>query len=218
MPAYVDLPSSKRKLLPNSRLAGNVRLDEMASLTIHVRSGGDFEKLEAEVLKQSELPIDKRKYLTREELNDQFGASTSDLDAVEVYAQHHNLMIVHRNAAERAVVVQGRLSDLLGAFPANVKLYHHSSGTYRGRQGEIRIPKELKGIVTGIYGYDTRPRNRSLRRLMPAAGPGGTNGVAATEFATRYKFPKSIGGTKIDGTGQTIAIIELGGGFRNNDL
>src|SRR3954463_4091935 len=130
MPAYVGLPSSKRKLLPNSRLAGNVQLNEMASLTIHVRSGGDFGKLEAEVLKQSDLPIDKRKYLTREELKDQFGASPTDLDAVEKYAQQHSLMIVHRNAAERSVVVRGRLSDLLGAFPANVKVYHHSTGTY----------------------------------------------------------------------------------------
>jgi kumamolisin len=110
------------------------------------------------------------------------------------------------------------MGDLLAEFPANVKIYHHARGTYRGRQGEIRIPKELEGIVTGVYGYDTRPKYRSRRRLIRNSGPGGSNGVAATHFAKRYNFPTSFNGTTLDGSGQTIAIIELGGGFRNNDL
>jgi kumamolisin len=42
--------------------------------------------------------------------------------------------------------------------------------------------------------------------------------VAATEFATRYNFPTEFAGMAPDGTGQTIAIIELGGGFRSSDL
>ena len=42
--------------------------------------------------------------------------------------------------------------------------------------------------------------------------------MAATEFASRYKFPENLNGTTLDGTGQTIAIIELGGGFQNSDL
>jgi kumamolisin len=37
--------------------------------------------------------------------------------------------------------------------------------------------------------------------------------MAATEFAKRYNFPSNL-----DGTGQTIAIIELGGGYRSSDL
>src|SRR3954451_8515525 len=122
MPTYVTLPSSKRNLLANSRLAGNVPLSETASLTIHVRSGGNFEKLEANVLKQSRLPVEKRTYLTREELDEQFGASEADINAVEKYAQQHSLLVMHRNAAERSVVLRGKLGDLLAAFPANVKI------------------------------------------------------------------------------------------------
>jgi kumamolisin len=51
-----------------------------------------------------------------------------------------------------------------------------------------------------------------------AAAAGGQDGVAATEFASRYNFPTRSNGTKLDGTGQTIAIVELGGGFRTSDL
>jgi kumamolisin len=53
---------------------------------------------------------------------------------------------------------------------------------------------------------------------MTNSGPGGGNGVAATDFAKRYNFPTAFQGRPLDGTGQTIAIIELGGGFRASDL
>ena len=92
--------------------------------------------------------------------------------------------MLHRDAATRSVVLHGQLGDLLAAFPADLKLYHHARGTYRGRQGPIQVPDDLQNIVTGVFGYDTRPRLRSSRRLAHQAngGPGGGNGVAATEF------------------------------------
>jgi kumamolisin len=211
MTTYVSLPKSQRKLLPNSRLTGRVDPSEIASLTIHVRSIGDPKALEAEVLAKSRLPVSKRTYLTREDLARLHGANPADLDAIEQYAQKHDLLVVHRSAAERSIVLKGKLGDLLKAFPANVQMYHHAIGIYRGRQGEVQVPQELFDIVTGVFGYDTRPRHR--HSVSSADGPGGQNGVAATEFAKRYNFP-----TQFDGTGQTIAIIELGGGYTNSDL
>src|SRR5262249_43969364 len=110
-------------------------------------------------------------------------------------------------------------SDLLAAFPADVQMYHHSTGAYRGRRGEIQVPPDLDKIVTGVFGFDTRRKQRSSRtRQVAAAGAGGQNGRAAAEFAKRYNFPTQSGGVNLDGTGQTIAIIELGGGFRTSDL
>jgi hypothetical protein len=44
------------------------------------------------------------------------------------------------------------------------------------------------------------------------------DGEPATEFAKRYKFPEVADGMALDGSGQTIAIIELAGGYRNSDL
>jgi kumamolisin len=124
-------------------------------------------------------------------------------------------IVVHRNAAERSVILKGKLGDLVAAFHADVQIYHHAMGSYRGRRGDIRIPEDLSGIVTGVFGFDTRPKHRAPHRQKTVAhgGPGGQNGVAATEFAKRYNFPANT-----DGAGQTIAIIELGGGFRNSDL
>ncbi|MFK5073450.1 protease pro-enzyme activation domain-containing protein, partial [Klebsiella pneumoniae] len=82
-------------------------------------------------------PLSDRKYLTHEELEKQNGARKEDLDRIEHFAQEHDLMVVHRSAAERSVVLKGTLRDLLGAFHADVQIYHHATGTYRGRRGEI---------------------------------------------------------------------------------
>jgi kumamolisin len=220
MAGYVPLPGSKRLLLPNSRSAGPVDPSEIDSITVRIRSTGDTEALEKRVHEQSTQPLADRTYLTREELAQHHGASAEDLDLVEQFAQQHNLVVVHRSAAERSIVLKGRLGDLLNAFPAELQMYHHSSGTYRGRQGEISIPQSLDKVITGIFGFDTRPKKRYTHRqqIMAASGPGGQNGVAATEFAKRYNFPNTFQGTTLDGTGQTVAIVELGGGFRASDL
>jgi kumamolisin len=220
MSRYVPLPGSKRSLLPDSRPAGPVDLSLLQSLTIRVRSREDVAKLEEMVYKQSSQPLKDRIYLTREQLAQQHGAKAADLDLVEQYAQRHNLAIAHRSAAERSIVLSGKLGDLLSAFPANVQIYHHPDGTYRGRQGEISIPEGLDKIVTGVFGFDTRPRQRSRHRhqILAASGPGGDKGVAATEYAKRYNFPTEFEGKTLDGTGQTIALIELGGGYRYSDL
>ena len=174
MPRYIPLPGSRRMLLPNSRSAGPIDPSQIESITVRVRSAGDPKKLEEQVYEQSKQPLKNRTYLTREELAQQHGASAEDLDLVEQHARQHNLFVVHRNAAERSIVLSGKLGDLLSAFPAQLHMYHHAGGTYRGRQGEISVPQNLDKIVTGVFGYDTRPKHRSShrRQIMAAAGPG----------------------------------------------
>src|ERR1700730_4044713 len=215
MAIYVPLPGSKRVLLPNSRAAGPIDPSAIASVTVRVRSAGDPESLAKKAYELASTPMAERKYLTHEELEKQHGAAQEDLDTIEHFAQEHDLTVVHRSAAERSVVLKGKLGDLLAAFHADVQIYHHATGTYRGRRGEIMLPEELSKIVTGVFGFDTRPKTRAPHRQKSAtqSGPGGQNGVAATDFATRYNFRANL-----DGTGQTIAIIELGGGYRSSDL
>jgi kumamolisin len=218
--AYVPLPGSKRRLLPDSRPTGPVDPAQVADLTIRVRSKGDLSALEQQVYQEAQRPVSERTYLSHDQLKDDYGAAKEDLDELERFVRQHDLVVLHRSPEERTLVVQGRLGDLRAAFPADVQMYDHAAGAYRGRTGEILVPEKLAGIVTGIFGFDTRPKQRApYYRKQPAlAGPGGQNGVAATEFASRYSFPASVNGTQLNGAGQTLAIIELGGGFRMSDL
>jgi kumamolisin len=218
--AYVPLPGSQRQLVPHSRPAGPVDGSEIASLTIRTRPAKDIKALEKHVREMATRPIAKRKYMSHDEVAESFGADPGDLDAIEQYGQRNNLVVSHRNAAERSLVLTGKLRDLMNAFHADLHMFHHSKGTYRGRQGEILIPTQFDGIITGIFGFDTRPKHKAPHRFKRAAqaGPGGDNGVAPMEFAKRYNFPTTNQGVTLDGSGQCIAIIELGGGFDNNDL
>jgi kumamolisin len=219
MVSRVVLAGTKRSPLPNSRPAGPVDLRGVASITVRTRSRGDWAALEQLILAQALLPLSERRYLTHAELEDAYGARVEDLDLIEQLAHEHDLGIARRSAATRSIVLTGRLADLLSLFPADVQMYHHASGTYRGRLGEILIPKALDGVVTGIFGFDTRPRRRhSLRGYRARASLDDADGVPASVYAQRYNFPDTYDGRTLDGSAQTIAIIELGGGFRGSDL
>jgi kumamolisin len=220
MSTYTPLPGSKRTLLPNSRSAGPIDPSEIASITVRVRSTGDPNALAKKAYELANTPVAKRKYLTHEELEQLHGANPNDLDKVEHFAQEHDLTVVHRSAPERSIVLKGKLGNLLAAFNADVQMYHHATGTYRGRKGEMTVPEELGKIVTGVFGFDTRPKHRARYRQksLHTGGLDGQKGMVATELAKRYNFPAKLNGTALDGAGQTIAIIELGGGYRTSDL
>jgi kumamolisin len=105
------------------------------------------------------------------------------------------------------------------AFNVELQNYTFSEGSYRGRTGPIHIPSELDGIVTAVLGLDNRPQARPhFRPHRPAmtshartTQPAGT--FTPVQVAQLYDFPANT-----DGTGQCIAIIELGGGFKSRDV
>ena len=221
MPAFVTLPGSNRHKRPNSPEIGPVDPAHVSTLTIRVRSEGSLADLEKIAYDLARQPLAKRKYLTHEQLERLHGASQADLDKVERYARASGLSVVHRSPAERSLVVKGKLRDLLAAFHAHVAMYDHSLGPYRGRTGAIEIPAELDGIISGIFGFDTRPKQRLRHRhahAIAADGPEGGNGEPATKHAKRYNFPDTFEGKTLDGAGQTIALIQLAGGYRDDDL
>jgi kumamolisin len=194
--------------------------NEISSLTIRLRSRGDPKQLVSKAYELARQPLAQRQYLTHTDLADQHGAAPADLDTIERFAQTHNLVVTRRNPAARSLVLKGRLADLLDAFHADIQMYHHSTGTYRGRRGEILVPQELAALITGVFGFDTRRRHRAPHHLKSDAVTDASTarGVPATQYATRYNFPVKQGDTVLDGTGQTIALIELGGGFQDSDL
>jgi kumamolisin len=220
MTAYVPVGGTQRALLPGSQPAGPVDPNEISSLTVRLRSRGDPKQLVSKAYELARQPLSQKQYLTHTDLADQHGAAPADLETIEQFAQTHNLVVTRRNPAARSLVLQGRLGDLLDAFHADIQMYHHSTGTYRGRRGEVLVPQELAPLITGVFGFDTRRRHRAPHHLKGDAvtDPGTGRGVAATQYATRYNFPDKHGDTVLDGTGQTIALIELGGGFQDSDL
>ena len=174
------------------------------------------------VLKQRrELKLDhlQGKHLSHDEFAATYGADPEHIARIHAFANAHNLTIVeHPNEiARRTVKVRGTVANLEKAFGVTLQDYDHPTGRYRGRSGVIHLPVELADVVQGVFGLDNRPqaqphyRFRGLRGASDAAAP--DISYSPVQVAQLYNFP-----TGVTGAGQTIGIIELGGGFQQSDI
>jgi kumamolisin len=152
--------------------------------------------------------------LSRADYAQLYGPSASDLSAVKGFARAHGLAVVQEHPARRTIVLAGTVSQLNDAFGVQMLHFEHETGTFRGREGAVYLPAELDGIVVGVLGLDNRPQARShCRRLSPARAAAQVAApFSPLQLASLYGFPSGAG------EGECIGIIELGGGFRPQDL
>ena len=95
------------------------------------------------------------------------------------------------------------------AFDVQLGHYGRANMTYRGRTGPVGLPKALEGIVVEVFGLDNRPFARPhFRTFKPRAGR--RHNLPAFSADRRQPVRVSEG----DGSGQTVGMIELGGGFQ----
>ncbi len=100
------------------------------------------------------------------------------------------------------------------AFGTKLAYYEAHGVRYRGRTGDLTLPATLAPSVMAVLGLDNRPVAKPhfrRRTRKPAAQTAGT--FTPPQIAQLYNFP-----TNVNGTGQTIGIIELGGGYSATDL
>ncbi|HEY3810638.1 MAG TPA: S53 family peptidase [Acidimicrobiales bacterium] len=201
-PDRVAVAGSERDLPAAHVRVGDVDPEERATVTVYVRPRA---RIEDPVAGAGGEPA-----LTREEYAERYGAAPEDIDVIRAFAAGHGLSVDEVDAGRRAVTLSGRLGDLQAAFGASLGIHADSAGRqYRGRTGTLWLVPSVAEVVTGVFGLDARPQ----------AGPGfriaATPAVQYTpvQVASAYSFPAGV-----DGTGECVALIELGGGFRTADL
>jgi kumamolisin len=114
----------------------------------------------------------------------------------------------------RSMRISGTAKAMEAAFkPGMAILRTKSQGEFRGREGTLQIPAELKGLVTGVFGLDQRRMARRKSGSPPAAShsAGTLPPLAPADLEQRYNFPPG------DGAGQRISIAEFGGGYFASD-
>ena len=210
----VPLPGSERAALPSARAVGAADPRERIEVTVVLRPRTTGEGVAAALSAQ---PPQTRQYLSRAELAAARGAAPEDVAQVEDFARAHGLEVVETNIARRSVVLAGTVAAFNAAFGVELQQYDHPGGTYRGRTGAIHVPEELVPIVQAVLGLDDRPQAAPHFRILPpteeAAQPRANSAFTPLDLAKLYTFPAGL-----DGTGQTIGIIELGGGYRLTEL
>jgi len=153
-----------------------------------------------------------RHHFTREEFSHQYGATDEDLAMVDAFAAAHNLEVAETSHTRRRMVLAGKLADLSRAF--NVKFVHlhdPAHGLYRSHIAPTHVPAELKPVIHAVLGFSARSQHGGHPASPVAPTP--LHLVSPRTVAKTYQFPQDRAGS-----GQTIGIIVLGGGFHESDL
>ena len=210
---YVKLPGSERQPMPGATQAGSLDPNEVMQVTLALRprASGKKQPSLADVIASG-------KRLSQGEYEARYGANPADVQKVQAFASALGLAVAQVNLAARTIMLTGTCATFAKAFQAPLARYEYEGGAYRGRTGAVSIPTELRNIVRSVHGLDNRPQAETHFRLANPHNAIAPVAAAATSFtplqiAKAYNFP-----TGTNGTGQTIAIIELGGGFTQSDL
>ena len=203
----VLLAGSQRPIAAGARALGAANADEWIELTIKVRRKDPLPHLEGRPATA----------MSRAQVVSRFGAAASDLKRVSTVLARFGLRTLATSEASRTVRVAGTAAQVEGAFDVRLVRVAQARGAYRGRVGTIRIPSELAGIVVGVFGLDNRPMVKQKYPIDKRPAGGMARATArpwfySSELASVYDFPPG------DGAGQTVAIIEFGGGYFPNDL
>jgi kumamolisin len=168
--------------------------------------------------------------LTLAQYRQKHGADPAAIKLVRGFAKEYGLTVDKDTPKpeRRTIKLTGTVAAMQKAFEVNLKQKTLDGKIYRVREGSIQLPAELAGAVEAVLGLDNRPQAQPHFRVLgssvnaKAAGTGGfarAHAAAAgtsytpVQVAQLYQFPQGA-----VATGQTIGIIELGGGYRTADL
>lgn len=232
---HVPVKGSSREPYLGAKITGTLDPAERVQVTVRLRRREALPSIEnAQVTKPSQ-----RKPMSRDEFDTKHGADPADIEAVEAFAQDHDLTVVEASVPRRSVLLSGTVKAMSDAFNVKLARYENSEGSYRGRVGEVHVPSSIAAMVEGVFGLDNRPQAQVHSQWAdqeagskggakgPNTAPEGTmrsnasaaqpltpaGGFKPNDVGRLYNFP-----TGVTGHGQCIAIIELGGGFRTSDI
>ena len=209
----IALPGSERQPLADARIVGPTSASQVFQVSVVLK--------QRRALKLDDL---QGQILSHDEFAAAYGAEPKQIERVRDFARENNLKVIDRDdqVARRTVLLEGTVADLEKAFSVKLNDYQHATGDYHGRTGPIEIPADMADVIQGVFGLDNRPQARPHFRyrrgkagsgqIAPAASAA-TTSYSPVQVAQLYSFP-----TGVTGAGQTIGIIELGGGFNQSDI
>ena len=193
---------------------------------VHVKATPPKTKITVSVIVKRKEPLKVKKRngrasepvrVTRAHYLKHHSADPAAIKLVKAFAKEFNLNVEDdkTQAARRTVQLTGTAADIQKAFGVELNQKTIGGQEYRVREGGIQLPASLTGSVLAVLGLDNRPQATPHFRVHAAAG--GTAAAPSSytppQVAQAYQWP-----AKASGAGQTIGIIELGGGYRQTDL
>lgn len=206
----VRLDGTHRAPAPGARRVGPTASAEPIEVTVRLRGRPDVD-----------LAAMAARPRSPEEVAAAFASDPADAEAVARFARDAGLSVVASEPEQRRVVLSGTADQLQQAFAVQLSDFDSDLGRYRGREGSVHLPPAVAEVVTGVFGLDDRRQARPHFVRRPGQSGAGQAAVRATRQEASYSpvrlgeiydFPPG------DGAGQTIAILEFGGGYSTKDL
>src|SRR5581483_2249464 len=198
--SYKEFSASHREAPgPSCRLVGEVPAEERVEISIYLKPRDGAPAASA--------PGTDARAAQRARRASQHAG---DIELLRSFARDHGLTVLSAEPGRRLVRLAGTASQAQAAFQTKLSRYTDGKRTFRARTGSLSLPAELLPVVESVLGLDTRPAAQP--RLVSRPRAAAAAAFLPNQVTALYGFP-----TSVTGTGQCIALIELGGGYTNSD-
>jgi kumamolisin len=205
----VSLKGTEHMLLPGARAVRPSDPHQLIEISVILKHRKPLPKIED----------DNRTTMSHRDFANTYGADPAQVDRIRQFARDNNLQVLERGdeVLRRTVTMAGTAANMEKAFGVELNEFEHENGSYRGHSGPIQMPEDCAAFVSGVFGLDDRPvahphfRFRNTNRAFGSRNS--STSYNPSQVAKLYGFPQDA-----SGAGQTIGLLELGGGYRPNDI
>lgn len=214
LPGHVPWPVSQWHLRSNGFMPGDTNLDLAIGLPLHNR-----EEL-TNLLEQIYDPASTNyhHYLSGAEFATRFGPTAQDYQSVKDFAAANGLQVVRAYSNQMVLDVRGRVSDIQKAFHVHLRKYHHPTQN-RDFYAPDTDPTVAASLpiqdVTGLDNYRQPVTKYKLRVATPNAKPNTGSGPSGNYMGNDFRNAY-VPGTSLNGSGQTIALVQFDGYYSND--
>ncbi len=209
------LADSQHHLPPGSVAKRRTNPNRWIELTVGVRRLKQLPDLSALDGKQP----GERKYMTRDQLRNEYGSDPAAVKAIENFAAAHHLTVTRNEPASARLGIGGTVADISGAFGVTLFDYSHPKlGDFHARTGPVMLPTDVGNAITGVFGLNNHRVMRRAPHRQRAVAAGTSSGSRShpwfypTDLAPIYNFPAADAGS------QCIGLLEFGGGVNQSDI
>jgi kumamolisin len=160
-----------------------------------------------------------RAYLTPEQYEERFGASSADYAAVLSWAKNAGLAAGEYFTGRHIMTLTGTVQAFEAALGTHFNDYRDRSGAvFYAASEDAKLPAEVSGRIAGVIGLSGQTRFAPLARILPrnvktyGLGTGKGGGFSAADLKSIYDVPDQNIGKR-----QTLGVFEQGG-FVESDV
>ena len=227
MPTKKTTPPTPRVTLPQSE-----RTNHLGAKRVGKTAPNKIISVSVIVKRKNPLDLAKLggKHLTQQEFLDKYAADPASFTQLRTFAHQHGLTVDESasSLARRTMALRGTAKAMAAAFGVTLNNFEKDGVTFHSYTGTISIDPQHTECVEAVLGLDSHPIAKPHFRVLtrkkkkkkptkpkptPTPAPTEDGSYNPPQIAQLYNFP-----TGVTGAGQTIGILELGGGYTASDL